>query len=196
MACAKRERAARARIVRYSDFFELSRGRAALFMPLYARSLHGLVHESHVGAPLPAAFLLRAAADVLRGLVLLHAAGVAHCDVKASNICVDYRGAAPFVLVDLGSVARFGEAACSTEAYVPSDYDASGVAVSSPQLDWWMLAAALAEKAKDGLGFGATRRHERAAIVECVQRRLPDVWKELGARLEDGRCGHYLTRSV
>ncbi len=100
--------AARARIVRYSDFFELSRGRAALFMPLYARSLHGLVHESHVGAMLPAAFLLRAAVDVLRGLVLLHAAGVAHCDVKADNIMFDGTGAA--TLIDLGAATRLGEA--------------------------------------------------------------------------------------
>ena len=100
--------AARARIVRYSDFYDLGRGRAALFMPLYARSLHGLVHESHVGAPLPAAFLLRAAADVLRGLVLLHAAGVAHCDVKADNIMFDGTGAA--TLIDLGAATRLGEA--------------------------------------------------------------------------------------
>ena len=100
--------AARARIVRYSDSYDLSRGRAALFMPLYVRSLHGLVHESHVGAPLPAAFLLRAAADVLRGLVLLHAAGVAHCDVKADNIMFDGTGAA--TLIDLGAATRLGEA--------------------------------------------------------------------------------------
>jgi len=127
--------------------------------------------------------------SIAAALDFLHGRGFAHCDVKASNICVDHRGAAPFVLVDLGSVARFGEAACSTEAYVPSDFDASGVAVSSPQLDWWMLAAALAEKAEGGLGFGGARRHERAAIVDCVQRRLPSVWEELGARLEDGRGG-------
>ncbi len=99
---------ARARVVRYSDCFDLGRGRAALFMPLYVRSLHGLVHESHVAAPLPAAFLLRAATDVLRGLALLHAAGVAHCDVKADNIMFDGAGAA--TLIDLGAATRLGEA--------------------------------------------------------------------------------------
>jgi len=77
-------------------------------MPLYVRSLHALAHESHVAAPLPAAFLFRAATDVLRGLALLHAAGVAHCDVKADNIMFDGAGAA--TLIDLGAATRLGEA--------------------------------------------------------------------------------------
>jgi len=99
---------ARARVVRYSDSFDLGRDRTALFMPLYVRSLHALAQESHVAAPLPSAFLLRAATDVLRGLALLHAAGVAHCDVKADNIMFDGAGAA--TLIDLGAATRLGEA--------------------------------------------------------------------------------------
>ena len=100
-------RRSRARVVRYSDSFDLGRGRTALFMPLYACSLHGLVHKSHVGAPLPAAFLVRMATDVLQGLVLLHAAGFAHCDVKADNIMFD--GASAATLIDLGAATRFGD---------------------------------------------------------------------------------------
>ena len=131
--------AARARVVRYSDCFDLGRGRAALFMPLYVRSLHGLVHESHVGAPLPAAFLLRAATDVLRGLALLHAAGVAHCDVKADNIMFDGAGAA--TLIGLGAATRLGEA--------PLEGAPEGLAlgrdalVASPGVDLACLASTL-----------------------------------------------------
>jgi serine/threonine protein kinase len=151
--------------------------KAFMLMPWYLHTLSVMPSVSS-DAALALYRSLSAALD------FLHGRGFAHCDVKASNICVDHLGAAPFVLVDLGSVARFGEAACSTEAYVPSDFDASGVMVSSPLLDWWMLAAALAEKAKGGLGFGGARRHERAAIAECVQRHLPRVWAELRPRLE------------
>jgi hypothetical protein len=97
----------RARVVRYSDRFDLGRGRAALFMPLYARSLHQLVHESHTAAPLPAALLLRTARDVLRGLALMHAAGLAHCDVKPDNVMFDGAGAA--TLIDLGAATPFGD---------------------------------------------------------------------------------------
>ena len=108
--CSTRRGAAildRARVVRYSDRFDLGRGRAALFMPMYARSLHQLVHESHVAAPLPAMLLLHAARDVLRGLALMHAAGVAHCDVKADNVMFDGAGAA--TLIDLGAATPFGK---------------------------------------------------------------------------------------
>lgn len=98
--------AVRARVVRYSDSFDLGCGRTALFMPLYVCSLHGLVHESRVSVPLPATFLVRMVTDVLRGLVLLHAAGFAHCDVKADNILFD--GASAATLIDLGAATRIG----------------------------------------------------------------------------------------
>ncbi len=75
-------------------------------MPLYVCSLHGLVHESRVSVPLPATFLVRMVTDVLRGLVLLHAAGFAHCDVKADNILFD--GASAATLIDLGAATRIG----------------------------------------------------------------------------------------
>lgn len=97
----------RAYVVRYSHRVDLGRGRTALFMPLYVRSLHQVINESLVAAPLPSIFLTRAACDVLRGLALMHAAGWAHCDVKADNIMFDGVGAA--TLIDLGAATRFGE---------------------------------------------------------------------------------------
>jgi hypothetical protein len=129
----------RACVVRYTDRFDLGRGRAALFMPLYARSLHQLVRESHVSAPLPPAFLLRVAADALRGLALLHAAGLAHCDVKADNLMFDGAGAA--TLIDLGAATRFGEA---VREGAPEDMALGrDTAVASAAVDLACLASTL-----------------------------------------------------
>jgi len=97
----------RQNVVRYSDIVDLGNGRTALFMPAYTRSLHQLMEESHVSVPLPAPFLLRSARDVLRGLCLLHAAGLAHCDVKPDNIM--YAGDGTAILIDLGAVTQLGQ---------------------------------------------------------------------------------------
>jgi hypothetical protein len=94
-------------VVRYSDMVDLGNGRQALFMPAYVRSFHHVVEESHVSVPLPAPFLLRTARDILRGLRLLHAAGLAHCDVKPDNIM--YAGNGTATLIDLGAVTEFGQ---------------------------------------------------------------------------------------
>ena len=132
---------ARARVVRYSERVDLGRGRTALFMPLFVRSLHQLVHGSHVAAPLPAAFLLRTAGDVLRGLALLHAAGLAHCDVKADNVMFDGAGAA--TLIDLGAATSLGEATregAPESAALGLDVSVAGVAVDLACLAsalWW-----------------------------------------------------------
>lgn len=96
----------RQHVVRYSSRFELGSGREALFMPLYVRSLQQLVEEAHVAVPLPVRCLLRTARDVLRGLALLHAAELSHCDVKADNIMFSADGTA--TLIDLGAAAKFG----------------------------------------------------------------------------------------
>lgn len=69
--------------------------------------------------PLTDAHSHRFWADISAALAYLHALGFAHCDVKPANICV--RTPVSFVLIDLGSVARFGDETKSTTAYVPCD---------------------------------------------------------------------------
>ncbi len=145
---------ARSRVVCYSDSFDLGQGRTALFMPLYARSLHGLVHDSHVDTPLPAALLERVAIDVLRGLALLHVAGFAHCDVKADNIMFDGTSAA--TLIDLGAATRFGEA--TREGAPEALALGRDVSVASAGVDLACLASALwwAARREVGAPAGAT----------------------------------------
>lgn len=124
-----------------------------------------------------------AARDVVRSLSnaldFIHGKGFAHCDVKSSNVCVDYRGDAQFVLVDLGSIVPFGKSAYSTEAYVPTEFE---LVVSSAQLDWWMLAVTIVDKLEGGLPIGTGRRLSKGAVIECLQRLAPDVWVLLAPR--------------
>lgn len=98
----------RRHVVRYSDRLDLGRGRIGLFMPAYIRSLENLM--SHTAVPhlsLPDTFLLSTARSVLRGLAVMHAAGIAHCDVKSDNIMFDGDGTA--TLIDLGAATKLGE---------------------------------------------------------------------------------------
>jgi hypothetical protein len=152
----------RARVVRYSDRLDLGHGRAALFMPMYARSLHQLVHESRVAAPLPAALLLRAARDVLRGLVLMHAAGVAHCDVKPDNVMFDGAGAA--TLIDLGAATPLGE---PTREGAPEGMALGlSVALGSASVDLACLASTL---------WWASQRAEPPGGAGSSPARLADI---------------------
>jgi hypothetical protein len=67
----------------------------------------------------------------------LHRLGLAYCDLKPDNVCLKEDGNC--VLVDLGSIAQFGEPAMTTIAYLPSDM-ANPPFVASEELDYWLLA--------------------------------------------------------
>ena len=99
----------RACVVRYSSLFDLGSRRVGLFMPAYVRSLNDFMSTPHMSerhVSLPDQFLLRTAISVLRALVLMHSAGIAHCDVKADNIMFNGDGTA--TLIDLGAATEFG----------------------------------------------------------------------------------------
>ena len=85
----------------------IGNGRLALIMPLFPRTLQQLAFKVPSHLPLPLPLLLRLLADVLGALVLLHATGLAHCDVKADNVMLTLEGRA--VLIDLASATPFGE---------------------------------------------------------------------------------------
>ena len=57
------------------------------------------------------------------------------------------------MLVDVGSVARFGEAAATTPPYVAADFSRRHADEQRARADWWLLAMTLAEKAA-GLAVG------------------------------------------
>ena len=148
-----------------------------MLMPRYGASLEHLPALSSEGAHV----LWQSIFGALRGL---HALGFAHMDVKPANICV--AGAQGFVLVDLGSVARFGEAIATTAPYVAADFPGA-MRRSSALADWWQLAMTLAEKACGGhcLDVGARAPPAMAALAARLREHLPAaLWRELEPLLE------------
>jgi hypothetical protein len=136
-------------------------------------------------------------ADISAALSYLHVLGFAHCDVKPANICV--HAPTSFVLVDLGSVARFGEQTQSTPAYVPCDlrrgtsWVAAPPPCSSAALDWWMLGMVLAEKCCGNAALdiaGAGKSLSRQQLLQHLQAHLqPALLDAFRAVVEDLASG-------
>ena len=165
-------------------------------MSLYSCALSTLVSDSHVAAPLPAAFLVRVAGDVLRGLALLHSTGWAHCDVKADNIMLTPSGAA--TLIDLGAATRLGE---RTREGAPEALALGrDVDVASVGVDLACLAATLwraARRAADApAGIGAAEIAARAdaeggAVMRAVAAILRADSAEVALAALAVQCGEY-----
>ena len=154
--------------------FELHPRGEKLFM-LMPRHGASLEHLAALGTE-DALVLWRSVGGALRGL---HALGFAHMDVKPANICT--AGAQGFVLVDFGSVARFGEATSTTMPYVAADFPGA-MRRSSAHADWWQLAMTLAEKAcgERCLDVGACVAPTMAALAARLRENLPAaLWQEL-----------------
>ena len=125
-----------------------------------------------------AAVLWACLRDALRGL---HARGIAHMDVKPANVCLAARA---FALVDVGSVAPFGDAAATPAPYVARDFP-GGMRRASARADWWLLAMTLAEKAA-GLDVGRAPAPAMAELRARLEGALPaEVWVELAEELGD-----------
>jgi len=155
--------------------FELrssAKGKHFMLMPVFGASLEclSLLDNEDITE------LWRCMRNALRGL---HGFGFAHMDIKPANICLDRRA---FVLIDLGSVTRFGEAASTTPPYVARDFP-GGMLYSSALADWWLLAMTLAEKAT-GLRVGEVDTPTMAMLSKRLEEKLPpDVWAELREEL-------------
>jgi len=156
--------------------FELHSGtknqKQFMLMPLFGSSLEVLPHLDNDDI----AELWRCLSDALRGL---HSLGFAHMDIKLANICLNR---CAFVLIDLGSVTRFGAPTTTTRPYVARDYP-NGMHYSSARADWWLLAMTLAEKVA-GLKVGEFRTPTMAKISEMLEVELPPaIWAELKKEL-------------
>ena len=158
------------------DLLESAGGKHVMIMPKYATALEPLPFLSANG-------VLKMWGQLQEALERLHEMGFAHADVKPGNICLS-EDAGSFYLIDLGSIARFGESTSSTAAYVPRDFKRGR---SSAALDWWMFAATLAEKAcgrEHALEVGGARQHSTDELREHLAAHLnPSVWAELQPRL-------------
>ena len=159
------------------EVLESAGGKNVMIMPKFATALEPLPFLSAAG-------VLKMWGQLQEALERLHAMGFAHADVKPGNICLT-EDSDSFFLIDLGSIARFGDSTSSTAAYVPRDMKRGR---SSAALDWWMLAATLAEKAcgsEHALEVGGARHHSTDELRKHLAAHLdPAVWAELQPRLQ------------
>ena len=157
--------------------FELTsaHGRRFMIMPHMATTLAHMPRLEEEGASM----LVQHVSTAIR---YLHELGFSHADVKPDNVGLQVPET--FVLIDLGSVARFHARTSVTPAYVPCDLAGlSGRYVSEPSLDWWMLGMTLAEKAcvpDSCMDISSTGRSaSRSALVAHLEHHLPArVWEQ------------------
>ena len=100
--------------------------------------------------------------------------------MKLANICVtDGR----FVLIDLGSIVKFGKRSSSTPAYIPSDFTETK---GSAACDWWMLAMTLAEKvnSEENLIQLGPKKRTMAELMTFVEGNVEaTLYNELAVKL-------------
>jgi serine/threonine protein kinase len=151
-----------------------------MLMPRYLDVFERCPHLDGLG-------LRRLWAQMKVALDAIHAKGFAHMDIKPANICM--REGGDFILIDLGSVQRFGIKTHSTPSYVPKDLwaDCRVPVIASSAIDWWMLAVCIAEKAcEPSLRVGGSKLYTCAEIEThlCGGSNLPEeVVSELRAKL-------------
>ena len=128
-------------------------------------SLAGLVEKE----PLPWERAARYVADVADGLLLVHAKGVVHRDIKAANILWDAE-ADEAKLTDFGVAGRLADArtATGTPVYMAPE---AFLGKASEASDVYSLAATLFRLVTGELPFRAGDREEH---VRSIERGLPD----------------------
>jgi serine/threonine protein kinase len=129
-----------------------------------------LEQRVHASGPLPWALAARYIADVADGLVLVHARGIVHRDVKPANILHD-PDLDEAVLTDFGIAARLVEArnVAGSPAYMAPEAFRGIVA---PSLDVYGLAASLFWLATGTTPFPGD---DVTALLDNIERGLPEV---------------------
>lgn len=121
-------------------------------------------------------------ADMSSALHYLHSKGVAHMDVKPSNIGLDGEG--KFVLIDIGNAAPLGQVTDVTDAFVPSDFDIRhGGMKANALVDVWLLATTFLAK----LSFKELVRKSCKSIMSELKSSECAVLVELTATIADLR---------
>jgi len=106
------------------------------WMPRYPVTLEQL------GRPMPVLRATTVIEQMSIALRKLHSEGLAHMDVKPSNIFVTPDG--QLLLGDFGCVRRFGDKVGTTAAFVPQDMQKQSYTASALH-DWWMLAMTVSD---------------------------------------------------
>lgn len=100
--------------------------------------------------------------DIVCAAQFLHENGFAHMDIKPDNLGIDTGG--NFLLLDLGSVAEFGDFTDVTDAYVPTEIAVvRGRARAEACVDFWGIAITLIR-----LRGGSTEKYEKKDIKKML----------------------------
>ena len=97
----------------------------------------------------------------------LHSKNYAHMDIKPANICMND---GKIFLIDLQSIALFGQKTYSTNSYLPFELipKNTNFTISSKETDYWMLAMTLAEKCC-GLQIGGSKYHTKTDVINVLK---------------------------
>jgi serine/threonine protein kinase len=145
--------------------FEYSGGAesAVMIMPIFPSTLHSLTLNQQNSEIISKKLI----SQISGALEALHAIEYCHMDIKPSNIAIDNEG--NFVLIDLGSVARFNEPTECTDLFLPSeDRGTYGRYIATEKRDWLMLAMTVYSKLNSS-NWDGQRRISEPQLIKYLQ---------------------------
>ena len=144
------------------DFIKTNTDKNLMMMPLYQNTLEMfLMADGDKCVPIQLYKEIKVAIDYL------HSKNYAHMDIKPANICMND---GKIILIDLQSIAPFGEKTYSTNAYLPLELIPQNInfTISSKETDYWMLAMTLAKKCC-GLQIGGSKHHTKTDVINILK---------------------------
>jgi serine/threonine protein kinase len=147
-----------------------ARGRTFCIMPLLPITLEQFCGINELIA-------LKLLQQMREALAYLHSKNLAHMDIKPANICINHSG--DFILIDLGSLQRFGAKSSSTLAFLPHQMNPNPAKADT---DWWMLAMTLYDRIQPfgkGVGVGAREKTLEELKHWFEQSSFQSLWVEL-----------------
>ena len=144
------------------DYIKTKTDKNLMMMPLYQNTLEMFsIADGDKCVPIQLYKEIKVAID------FLHSKNYAHMDIKPANICMNN---GKIILIDLQSIAPFGEKTNSTNAYLPFELipKNGNYTISSKETDYWMLAMTLAEKCC-GLQIGGSKYHTKADVINILK---------------------------
>ena len=128
------------------DHQRIDVGEASERVALISQFIAGPTLDQAVRSPLEAWQVLRISLLLAQSVAALHSAGIAHCDLKPSNVILRASDGAP-VIVDPGSARRIGEPVVSSSPLWDAPESITRTPQATSAIDAWSLGLVLASLA-------------------------------------------------